>query len=215
LLLDEPFAALDLAIRERLQQDIQALQAESGLVVIYVTHRLDDAFAIGHRLAVMREGRVEQVGPIEAVFRQPASDKVLEILGIPNVFSAHVVEITSTGLRLDWDGLQWEAPLQPAVVGQSVRAYIRPEDIKILYPDRPLMSPVRHNQVVGRIVSQRPTSNFQTLGVLLPNGHQVEVSFPTYAYTPLSLRPDEEVNLSLRKEGLMLLHPPLLDDNSL
>jgi molybdate transport system ATP-binding protein len=213
LLLDEPFSALDLAIRERLQQDLQALQTDLGLVVVYVTHSLDDAFAIGDRLAVMREGRIEQVGPIEAVFRQPASDKVLEILGIPNVFSAQVVELTSTGLRLDWDGLHLEVPLQPAVVGQRVRAYIRPEDIKILYPDRPLMSPVRHNQVVGRIVSRRPTSNFQTLGVLLPNGRQVEVSFPTYTYTPLSLRADDEVNLSLRKEGLMLLHPPLLGDN--
>lgn len=211
LLLDEPFSALDLAMRERLQKDLQTLQTELGLVVIYVTHSLDDAFAIGHRLAVMREGRVEQVGPIEAVFRQPASDKVLEILGIPNVFYAQVVETTAAGLRLDWEGLCLEAPPQRVAVGQMVRAYIRPEDIKILYPDRPLMSPVRHNQVVGRIVSRRLNSNFQTLGVLLPNGHQVEVSFPTYTYTPLSLRLDEEVNVSLRKEGLMLLHPPLVE----
>jgi len=205
LLLDEPFSALDLAMRERLQADLRLLQTELNLVVVYVTHSLDDAFALGDRLAVIREGQVEQVGPIEAVFRQPASDKVLEILGIPNVFCAQVVDITPTGLQLDWDGLRLEAPPQSAAVGHMVRAYIRPEDIKILYPDRPLMSPVRHNQVVGRIVSRRLNSNFQTLDVSLSNGHQVEVSFPTYAYTPLSLQSGGEITLSLRKEGLMLL----------
>jgi molybdate transport system ATP-binding protein len=170
------------------------------------------SFAIGDRLAVMRERRVEQVGPFEAVFRQLASDKVLEILGIPNIFQALVIDVTSTGLTLDWDGLRLEPPLQSATTGQKVRAYIRPEDIKILYPDRPLMSPVRHNQVVGRIVSRRLNSNFQTLIVSLPNGHHLEVAFPTYAYTPLSLRPGEEITLSLRKEGVTLLHLPHADN---
>lgn len=208
LLLDEPFSALDVAIRERLQRDLQALQAESGLIVIYVTHSLDDAFAVGHRLAVMREGRVEQVGPLEAVFRRPASDRVLEILGIPNVFQARVLETTPTGLHLDWDGLSLEAPLEPAAIGDVVTAYIRPEDVKILYPDRPVMSAVRHNQVDGRIVGRHLNSSFQSLRVSLPNGHEVEVSFPTYTYTPLSLTPGETIRLSLRKEGLVLLHPP-------
>ncbi|HBY97310.1 MAG TPA: ABC transporter ATP-binding protein [Chloroflexi bacterium] len=208
LLLDEPFSALDVAIRERLQEDLQVLQAEAGLIVIYVTHSLDNAFAVGHRLAVMREGRVEQVGPIEAVFRRPASNRVLEILGVSNVFQARVVETMPAGLLLDWDGLCLEAPLQPVDVGMMVTAYIRPEDIKILYPDRPVMSAVRHNQVDGRIVSRHPNSSLQTLRVSLPNGHDVEVSFPTYTYTPLSLTPGEMIKLSLRKEGLVLLHPP-------
>jgi molybdate transport system ATP-binding protein len=213
LLLDEPFAALDMGVRESLQQDIQALQRESALVVIYVTHNLDDALAIGHRLAVMREGQVEQVGPIETVTRQPASDRVLEILGIPNVFSAKVLEASPAGLRLDWDGVRLEAPFQPAPVGEMVRVYIRPEDVKILYPDRPLTHPVRHNQVVGRIASRRLQSSFQTLIVSLTNGRRIEVTFPTYAYTPLSLAPGEDITLCLRKEGLVLL-PLIRPDNA-
>lgn len=208
LLLDEPFSALDVAIRERLQRDLQALQEESGLIVIYVTHNLDDAFAVGHRLAVMREGRVEQVGPLESVFRRPVSDHVLEILGISNVFQARVVASRPTGLLLDWDGLCLEAPSERVAVGDVVTAYIRPENIKILYPDRPVMSAVRHNQVQGRIVSRHLNSSLQTLRVSLPNGHDVEVSFSTYTYTPLSLTPGESIRLSLRKEGLVLLHPP-------
>jgi hypothetical protein len=59
--------------------------------------------------------------------------------------------------------------------------------------------------VVGRIASRRLQSSFQTLIVSLANGHYIEVTFPTYAYTPLSLAPGEEITLSLRKEGLVLL----------
>ncbi|MDQ7028436.1 MAG: ABC transporter ATP-binding protein, partial [Ardenticatenia bacterium] len=62
LLLDEPFSALDLAVRERLQRDVRRIQRELGVPVVCVTHRLEDAFAVGHRLAIIREGRIEQVG---------------------------------------------------------------------------------------------------------------------------------------------------------
>lgn len=207
LLLDEPFSALDVAIRERLQHDLRRLQAEENLIVICVTHNLDDAFAVGHRLAVMREGRIEQAGPLDAVLRRPSSSMVLAVLGIPNVLKARVVEVGPGGLVLDWDGLRLEASPHPAQPGQAVTAYIRPENIKILYPDRPLASTVRHNQVPGRIVSRQAAASSQTLQVGLSNGRQVEVRYPDHTYTTLSLNPGDEVRLSLRKEALVLLQP--------
>jgi molybdate transport system ATP-binding protein len=119
-----------------------------------------------------------------------------------------VLKTEPTGLLLDWDGLSLEVSPQPAEVGEMVTAYIQPEDIKILYPDRPLMSSVRYNQVTGKILSRRRSSSFQTLFVLLPNGHQKEISFPASTYAPLLLQPGEEIKLSLRKEGVVLLQPP-------
>jgi len=62
LLMDEPFSALDSEIRKQLHQDLLKLQAEAELIVIYVTHNLEDAFAVGHRLAVVRDGRIERIG---------------------------------------------------------------------------------------------------------------------------------------------------------
>lgn len=209
LLLDEPFSALDASMRERLQIDLADLQAELGLAVIYVTHRLEDAFAMGHRLAVISQGRVEQVGPIAEVFRQPANASVAEIMGIRNLFRARVVEVTPERLLLDWDGLTLEAPPLPEQVGGHVTAYIRPEDIKVIYPDRPLMAAVSHNQVSGVIADSHTNASYRALRVFLPNGHQVEVRFPIYAYTPLHLLAGEEVRLSLRKEGLVILQSPL------
>ena len=207
LLLDEPFSALDSGIRERLHEDLRAVQAQSHLIVIYVTHSLDDAFAVGLRLAVVREGYIEQVGSLEAVFQYPSNSAVLNILGIPNTFSARVVAATSAGLFLDWGGLQLEALPQPIEVDSIVTGYIRSEDIRILYPDRPLMHSVQHNHVMGKIVSKRPGRSSQTLRVILTNGHEVEMAFPAHTYTSLSLLPGEEINLSLRKEGVVVLRP--------
>ncbi len=82
LLLDEPFSALDGPTRRRLHQDLVTLQREEALTVVYVTHNLADAFAVGHRLAIMREGRIEQVGVPEDVRRNPANPLVLAALGI-------------------------------------------------------------------------------------------------------------------------------------
>jgi molybdate transport system ATP-binding protein len=62
LLMDEPFSALDSEIRKQLHQDLLKLQEEAELIVIYVTHNIEDAFTVGHRLAVLRDGRIERVG---------------------------------------------------------------------------------------------------------------------------------------------------------
>jgi molybdate transport system ATP-binding protein len=62
LLMDEPFSALDSEIRKQLHHDLLQLQSESELIVIYVTHNLEDAFTLGHRLAVVRDGKIERIG---------------------------------------------------------------------------------------------------------------------------------------------------------
>ena len=86
-----------------------------------------------------------------------------------------------------------------------VTAYIQPEDIKILYPDRPVTDAVQHNVVAGRIVESSLRPGMRQLRVCLANGHEIEVRHPAYTYRPLSLRPGEEVRLSLRKEALVVI----------
>ena len=66
LLLDEPFSALDSEIRTQLHQDLLRLQAEAELIALYVTHNLEDAYTVGHRLAVVRNGRIERLQSISA-----------------------------------------------------------------------------------------------------------------------------------------------------
>ncbi len=205
LLLDEPFSALDVAVRQHLQRDLLALQRELGLVVIYVTHRLEDAFAVGQRLAVMRDGRVEQAGPLAEVFRYPANQQVAEIMGIPNLLRAQVVAAQPDSLVLDWDGLQLVAPPQALSAGSNVMAYVRPEDVKVLYPDRPLVDAVRFNLVTGRIVAISLHPGGRTLSVMLANQHLIEVRHASHTYAPLGLKVGDEVQLSLRREALVVI----------
>ena len=207
LLLDEPFSALDIAVREDLQRELRRLQAERRLPVLYVTHRLEDAFAVGHRLAVMREGVVEQVGSIDEVARLPSNRHVARIVGLRNLFQARVSASTVEALVLDWEGLRLEAPASPLPPGTPVTAYIRPEEVKVLYPGRPLSEAVRRNRVQGRILERRPRAHQHWLLVALPNGGEMEVSFSPRLYSALPLQPGSVVELSIRPEGVVVLNP--------
>ena len=88
LLMDEPFSAMVTAIRRQLHQDLKGLQADSNLIVVYVTHNHADALAVGHRLAIVESGRIHQIGAPQDVYRKPATPMVKEILGIADMNSA-------------------------------------------------------------------------------------------------------------------------------
>jgi molybdate transport system ATP-binding protein len=211
LLLDEPFAALDGGIRERLQADLAELQKELGLTVLLVTHRLEDAFALGHRLAVLRGGRIEQVGTVGEVFQRPATAGVAESMGTRNMLTCRVVADDGATLRLDWGGLvlALASPDRPLAPGTRVTAYIRPDDVKVVYPDRPLSTAVSHNLLEGTVAAHRQSAGSRVLHVLLGNGRTIEVRFPLLSYTPLPLAVGDTVRVALRREGLVLLPPDL------
>ncbi len=83
LLMDEPFGALDAISRELLQQELLALKARLRKTIIFVTHDIFEAFALGDRIGVMHDGRLEQVGTREEILRSPASDFVRRLLEKP------------------------------------------------------------------------------------------------------------------------------------
>jgi ABC-type Fe3+/spermidine/putrescine transport system ATPase subunit len=93
LLLDEPLSALDARLRRSLRQEIQAVQRELQMTTVYVTHDQEEALAISDRIAVMRAGRVEQIGSPEEVYRRPASLFVAGFIGQANLIPGTVREV--------------------------------------------------------------------------------------------------------------------------
>src|SRR4051794_18403117 len=91
LLLDEPLGALDAKLRKHLQLELKALQRSVGVTFIYVTHDQEEALTMSDRLAVMRDGLVEQVGAPEAVYAAPDSAYVAGFLGSANVLDVDVL----------------------------------------------------------------------------------------------------------------------------
>jgi len=97
LLLDEPMSALDARLRERLRGQVKEIQRELDITTVYVTHDQEEALSISDRVAVMHDGRVEQVGTPEEVYREPASRFVAEFVGDNNVLDGTATPLETKG----------------------------------------------------------------------------------------------------------------------
>ena len=128
LLLDEPLGALDAKLRRALQFELKALHREVGITFVYVTHDQEEALTMSDRLAVMRDGEIEQVGAPREVYDAPASAYVADFLGLANLLPARVV---APG-RLEVDGFQLHAPTD-GVVG-ACTLFARPERLRLVGP---------------------------------------------------------------------------------
>jgi len=103
LLLDEPLSSLDAPIRRRLRDELHDLFASLDVPILYVTHDQRTATALGDRLAILRDGALEQVGPPEAVIRRPASRFVARFTGTENLFDGRIVDRTDDGVQVQCD----------------------------------------------------------------------------------------------------------------
>ena len=96
LLLDEPLGALDAKLRKHLQLELRAVQREVGITFVYVTHDQEEALTMSDQIAVLAEGRVEQVGPPQEIYSAPATTFVAGFLGSANIFDADVLDVSAS-----------------------------------------------------------------------------------------------------------------------
>ena len=130
LLLDEPLGALDAKLRRSLKVELKALQERVGVTFLYVTHDQEEALTMSDRLAVMRGGRIAQVGPPREVYEQPVDSYVADFLGVSNLMTADVVELLPDGCRLIAVGRPLTAVHGPRTLG-AAQACVRPERIRL------------------------------------------------------------------------------------
>ncbi|MFJ1812673.1 MULTISPECIES: ABC transporter ATP-binding protein [unclassified Streptomyces] len=127
ILMDEPLGALDKKLRDQLQTEIKRIQQELGLTVIYVTHDQEEALVLSDRIAVMRDGRIDQFDTPQELFERPRTPFVADFLGAANFLPGRVEEQSAdhTLVRLDTGGLLKARP-QAAPDGARVRAAVQP-----------------------------------------------------------------------------------------
>ncbi|HLK81929.1 MAG TPA: ABC transporter ATP-binding protein [Xanthobacteraceae bacterium] len=92
LLLDEPLSNLDAKLRERMRFELKRIQRELALTTVYVTHDQNEALALSHEIAVMREGRIVQIGSPREIYERPCSRFVADFIGTTNFIDARVIE---------------------------------------------------------------------------------------------------------------------------
>ncbi|ELY48224.1 ABC transporter ATP-binding protein [Natronorubrum sulfidifaciens] len=127
LLLDEPMSALDARLRESLRRQLTQIQSTLGVTTVYITHDQQEALAISDRVAVMSNGRIEQVATPQEIYREPSTRFVAEFVGENNVFDGTVRTRDGDRAHVDVDGTTFElaGPSLPAD-GQQTSFCVRP-----------------------------------------------------------------------------------------
>ena len=131
LLLDEPLSALDIKVRERLRREISRVQRAVGITTLFVTHDQLEAMELGDRVAVMNEGRIEQVSPPREVYQDPATEFVARFVGEANILPGQMYKgfahAGSLAIRMVGNGAPGD--------GSPIRVILRPEDVSVAPPE--------------------------------------------------------------------------------
>ncbi|ANC71539.1 Fe3+/spermidine/putrescine ABC transporter ATP-binding protein [Deinococcus radiodurans R1 = ATCC 13939 = DSM 20539] len=132
LLLDEPLSALDLKLRKQLQVELSNLQEDLGITFVFVTHDQEEALVMSDRIAVMNQGRIEQLGRAEDLYERPRTAFVANFLGSSNLLAGRVAELHGTEATVQTEF----GPLRTLhgaglSVGQEVTLSIRPEKLRM------------------------------------------------------------------------------------
>ncbi len=148
LLLDEPLGALDLQLRRAMQVELKQLQREIGATFLYVTHDQEEALAMSDRIAVMRDGKIEQLGTPEEVYLRPATRFVAQFLGEANLLEG-MAEPTG---RLRWADhlLAVDRPLP----GGTATVALRPERVRVVWRGGTDISRPGENRLKGHVLER-------------------------------------------------------------
>ncbi len=133
LLLDEPLGALDLKLREHMKVELKQLQAEIGTTFVYITHDQSEALVMSDQVAVMNQGRFEQVGSPQQLYYQPTTAFVAGFVGNNNRFEGQVEQLNGAQVQLRTaSGMAlWAQAVGTPAVGQTAVVFVRPEAIEI------------------------------------------------------------------------------------
>ncbi len=194
LLLDEPMSALDRKLREEMQVELKLLQREVGTTFIFVTHDQEEALSMSDRIAVMKDGRIEQIGTASDVYDAPESAFVAGFIGRQNSFDGTISRFDSAGVSVQTAGLSLFSarPVKgsvPASSGAQVTAAIRPESVTVTTPASTVApeSPSPVNSIGGTLLGVSELGHSLQLVIHTPNDNQILARLPRAANPPTEL----------------------------
>ena len=194
LLLDEPLGALDLKLRKQMQLELKRLQRKLNITFIYVTHDQEEALTMSDRIAIMRDGVLEQVGTPLEIYENPATRFVATFIGETNLFEGYISSMK---------GEEMTVTVEPGMIRacgtgfrERVAVSVRPERMKFS------SVPVEGFTISGEIREQIYAGSVLKTIVVLPNGNEVRIERLSSEELPKSGR----VYLYWNKGDEKLLH---------
>jgi spermidine/putrescine transport system ATP-binding protein len=178
VLLDEPLGALDLKLRKEMQVELSNLHKDLGLTFVMVTHDQEEALSLSDRIAVMNQGKIEQVGTPSQIYERPQTAFVADFIGDTNLFSGEIVAVDSSNVQISTKtGLSIvisRAEDTPFELSQTVVVSVRPEKIQLsLYPPN-----LPANCFEGRLINVMYLGTHVNYVVELTNGIRINVLQP-------------------------------------
>jgi len=200
LLLDEPLSNLDPTLREATRDELRAMLRRLGLTALFVTHDQEDAFAIADRVAVLRQGRLLQVGAAEELYERPASRHVAQFIGratlVPAEWAGERARIAIGGVVQEGPAITGDPAVAPAS-GPRWLAVLRPESLSIDYAER-----AEGPAWAGEVVSRRFAGGHLVYGVRLAGDVRVEISTDDAAWVE-----GQSVTVRLEDRPIALVAP--------
>jgi len=197
LLLDEPTANLDPASTSQIEELITRINEQHGTTILLSTHDMIQGQRVAHRMAVLLNGRVSQVGTAHAIFYQPSSREVARLVGVDNVLTGTVISVNDALASVDVEGNPIAA-LTTCNPGTRVLLFLRPEDITLSPPAISRTS--ARNVLAGtitRVVQQGPMVRVQ-----------IDCGFPLTAVVTrqsceeLAVAPKKPITVSFKASAL-------------
>lgn len=165
LLLDEPLGALDLQLRRQMQTELKAMQSSLGITFIYITHDQEEALNMSDRIAVMRDGSVEQIGTPQEIYEHPATRFAAAFIGQTNLLDCSVTSADS--LSLAGNAFPADVP-SAAPAGASVTLCLRMERVKF-----GLTAPQDHWSLPATLIERRFAGGSLHTTVALADGQKL------------------------------------------
>jgi spermidine/putrescine transport system ATP-binding protein len=170
LLLDEPLGALDLKLRRQMQLELKRIQTEVGLTFVHVTHDQEEAMTMADTIAVMNNGRIEQLGDPASLYENPVTTFVANFLGQSNLVRAKVISRSGGELVVDAQGTTFTMSARRCVSeSNDIWLGVRPEKIQVNPPD------AGTNSINGTITDTSYIGVSTQYLVRLPSGQELTV----------------------------------------
>lgn len=203
LLLDEPLSALDAHLRVRMQSEITRLQRRLGITFVYVTHNQSEAFAMASRVAIMNEGRIQQVAAPREVYRAPANRFVAEFVGTNNIVEGRIRSATGAQVIVatahgDFTAaMPGERALAP---GDAVNLVVGADRVTM-----PARAEAHANAISGTVIGEEFVGSVVTLHLDVGGGAVFRVQEQAHALDDVAIAPGQTLRASWRAEDTYVL----------
>ncbi len=212
LLLDEPLGALDRKLRKAMQVELRRIQHEVDITFVYVTHDQEEAMSMSDRVAVMRDGKFEQLGTPQEIFQTPRTQFVADFMGASNIFFGTVIAVTpDTAHRAPIQTIQIETETglrvtsrgdQEISSGATVSFSVRPEAVQVFPRDWDCSA---DNKFEGKIVEKLYLGDVTELEVALAENGPIRSRIQSRIDQKFDFKEDDPVLIGWNAEDCNVL----------